>query len=140
MEGEHFVIADLLNLIPNSSSLVREADGKVAGQELVISTQPEQPSSASEDSGFAPQASRQVEGDSYSERPPLAIKDSRLTPRASKKKKGTLRRHRVARVRAEDFIPWVLPISRRSPDREEEEEEKDEMSGLIHNFAARKRK
>ena len=40
---------------------------------------------------------------------------------------------------AENFIPWVPPISRRSPNWEEEEKE-DEMSGLIHNFAAYKRK
>ena len=31
-------------------------------------------------------------------------------------------------------------ISRRSPVREEEDEEDDDMSGLVHNFAARKRK
>ena len=73
------------------------------------------------------------------ERPPLAIKDSRPTPQASKKKKGTLRRQKVAGARAEDFIPWIPPISRRSLDLEEEEEE-DGMSDLIHNFVARKRK
>ena len=48
VEGEHFVTADLLNLIP-------------AGQELVISTQPMHPSSAREDSGPTLQASRQGE-------------------------------------------------------------------------------
>ena len=39
----------------------------------------------------------------------------------------------------EDFILWVPPISRRSPDWVEEEEE-DRMFDLIHNFAARKQK
>ena len=73
------------------------------------------------------------------ERPHLAIKDSHLAPRASKKKKGTLRQQKVIGAGAEDFIMWVPPISRRSPDWEEEEEE-DKMSGLIHNFATRKRK
>ena len=38
VEGEHFVTADLLNLIPGSSSLAREAESEAAGQELVIST------------------------------------------------------------------------------------------------------
>ena len=40
----------------------------------------------------------------------------------------------------EDFIPWVPPIFHCSPDREEEKEEEDDMSGLVHNFTARKRK
>ena len=39
----------------------------------------------------------------------------------------------------EDFVPWVPPISSHPPDWEEEEEE-NEMSDLVHNFAARKRK
>ena len=72
------------------------------------------------------------------ERPPLVIKDSRLAPRALKKRKG--RPQKVAGAGAEYFISWVPPISRRSPDREEEEEEEYDMSGLVHNFAARKRK
>ena len=69
----------------------------------------------------------------------MAIRDSHLTPRASKKKKG--RGQKVAGVGAEDFILWVPPISRHSPDMEEEkEEDDDDMSGLVHNFAARNRK
>ena len=68
----------------------------------------------------------------------MAIKDSCLAPRASKKKR---RRHQKAvRARAKDFIPWVPPISRHSPDREEEDEEEDDMSDLIHNFFSPKRK
>ena len=110
-----------------------------AGREFVISTQPTQPSSASQDFGLAPQAFRQVERGSHLERPPLAIKDSRPASQASKKKKGTLRRQKVTGLGVEDFIPGIPPISRHSPDLEEEEEE-DEMFGLIHNFAARKRK
>ena len=38
----------------------------------------------------------------------------------------------------ENFVPWVPPISSHPPDREKEEEE--EMSNLVHNFAARKQK
>ena len=91
MEGEHFVITDLLSLIPCSSSPAREKESEVADRELVIGTQPTQPSSASEDSGLTPQVSRQVEGGSRLKRPPLAIKDSLLAPQALKKKKGTLR-------------------------------------------------
>ena len=54
VEGEHFVTADLLNLILGSSSLARVAESEAAGQELVISTQPVQPSSTREDFGPAP--------------------------------------------------------------------------------------
>ena len=54
VEGEHFVTADLLRLIPGSSSSAREVESEAAGWELVISTQPAQPSSASEDFGPAP--------------------------------------------------------------------------------------
>ena len=80
MEGEHFVTMDLLNLIPNSSSPIREADSEAASRELVISTQPAQPSSAYNDSDPTPQTSKQMEGGSRLERPPLAIKDSCLAP------------------------------------------------------------
>ena len=68
----------------------------------------------------------------------MAIKDSRLAPRASKKKKG--RWQKSARAGAEDFISWVPPIFHRSSDREEDEKENDDMSSLVHNFVARKRK
>ena len=37
----------------------------------------------------------------------------------------------------EDFVPWVPPISSHPLDWEEEEEE-NEMSEMVHNFAARK--
>ena len=39
----------------------------------------------------------------------------------------------------EDLVPWVPPISSHPPDWGEEEEE-DEMSDLVHNFASQKRK
>ena len=58
VEGEHHVTADLLNLLLDSSSPARELKTEAAGRELVIRIQPGQPSSASEDSGPAPQASR----------------------------------------------------------------------------------
>ena len=80
VEGEHFVTADLLSLIPGSSSSVREEESEAVNRELVIDTKPAQLSSASEDSSPTPQASRQVEGDSHLERPPLAIKDSCPAP------------------------------------------------------------
>ena len=80
VEGEHFVAADLLSLISGGSSPAREAGSEVTGREWVISTQSAQPSSTSEDSSPAPQASKQVERGGCSERPPMVIKDSRLAP------------------------------------------------------------
>ena len=138
MEGEHFVTIDLLNLIPGSSSLAREAESEVAGRELVINTQPVQHSSASKDFSPAPQASRQGERGSCLERLPLERKGSRPTPQTPKRRKGAPGRQNVPWAGVEDFVPWVPPISSRPPDWEEEEEE-DKMYDLIHNFAARKR-
>ena len=46
MEGEHFVTADLLNLILGSSSSAREPKIKAVGRELVVRIQAGQPSSA----------------------------------------------------------------------------------------------
>ena len=80
VEGEHFVVTDLLSLIPGGSSPAKEVESEVVGRELVISTQPAQSSSASEDSDPASQASRQGEGSGRLERPPLARKNSRLAP------------------------------------------------------------
>ena len=53
-EGEHYVITDLLNLAPDSSSLAQTSKTEVVGRELVISLLPEQPSLAREDSGPTP--------------------------------------------------------------------------------------
>ena len=138
VEGEHFVAADLLKLILDGSSPAKEAKSEATGRELVISTQFAQPSSTSEDSDPAPQAPKQVEGGGRLEHPLLAIKGFRFVPRMLKKKKG--RRQKAVGAGAEDFILWVPLIFLHSPDKEEEEEEEDDMSGLVHNFAARKRK
>ena len=80
VEGEHYVTADLLNLLPGSSSPSREPKTEAVGRELVIFALPGKPSSASEDSGPAPHVSQQDEGGSHLERLPLARKGSRLTP------------------------------------------------------------
>ena len=105
VEGEHFVTAELLSLIPGSSSLAREAESKATGRELVVSTQSAQPSSTSKDFNPTPQASRQVKGGSRLERPPLERKGSSPAPQVSKKKKVTLRRQKATGAGAKDFIP-----------------------------------
>ena len=80
VEGEHYVITDLLNLLPYSSFLSREPKTEATGRELVIHTRPGQPSSASEDSGPTPQASKRGKRGSRLERPPLARKGSCPAP------------------------------------------------------------
>ena len=120
VEGEHYVTADLLNLLPGSASPGREPEIEEAGRELVIHTRPGQPSSASEDSGLALQASRRGERGSRLERPPLVRKGSYLTPKALKRKKGTSGRQKVPRAGVEDFVPWVPPISSHPLNWEEE--------------------
>ena len=54
VEGKHYVITDLLNLAPGSSSPIKTSETKTVSRELVISTQPRQPFLAKEDSDPAP--------------------------------------------------------------------------------------
>ena len=54
VEGEHYVIADLLNLVPGSSSPAQTSEAKAVGRELVIIIRPEQPFLGREDSGLVP--------------------------------------------------------------------------------------
>ena len=53
VEGEHHVIADLLTLVPGSSSPAQTSETEVVGQELEISFRSEQPSLDREDLGIA---------------------------------------------------------------------------------------
>ena len=139
MEGEHYVIADLLTLVPGSSSPTQTFEIEVIGRELVISLRPEQPSLAGEDSGPAPQASKKVDRGSHLEGVPFTKKDPRPAPQVSKKGRRALERRRAPRAGVEDFVPWITPISSLPPASEEEEEE-GEMVDLVHNFDAWKRK
>ena len=134
VEEEHYVTADLLNLLPRNSSPARESKTEAASRKLVICTQPGQPSSASEDSGPAPQASKQGERGSRLDHLPLARKGSRPAPQALKRMKGTPERQKVPGTGVEDFVPWAPPICSHPPDWEEEEDN-DEMFDLVHNFA-----
>ena len=119
VEGEHYVTAALLNLLPSSSSPAREPEAEAAGREFVIHNQQGQPSSSSEDSGPALKASRRGERGSHLERLPLARKGSHLFPQVLKRSKVTSEQQKSSRVGVEDFVPWVPPISSHPPDWEE---------------------
>ena len=141
VEGEHFVIADLQHLVLGSSSPARNSKTEAVGRELEISTKPEKPSLAREDSGLAPQVSKKR--NSRPERLSLAKKGSCPAPQASKKGRRAPEWFRALGSGMEDFIPSVSPIFNRPPAREEEEEEEeeeDETADIVRNFIARKRK
>ena len=54
VKGEHYVIADLLNLAPGSSTPAKNSEIEAVSLELVISTQPKQPSLVRGDFGLIP--------------------------------------------------------------------------------------
>ena len=80
MEGEHYVITNLSNLAPGSSSPAKTFETEMVDRELVTSTQPGQPSLAREDSGLVSQASKEDDRDSCFERLPFEKKGSSLAP------------------------------------------------------------
>ena len=75
MEGEHYVIANLLNLAMGSLSPAKTSE--TVGRELVISTQAGKSSLAGEDSSPAPRASKKVDRGSRLECLPFTKKGSR---------------------------------------------------------------
>ena len=111
MEGEHYVIADLLNLALESSSPAKNSETEVVGRELVISTQSKQPSLVREDFGFVPQASKKDDRGSRLEHLPFAKKGSRPAPQASKKGRRVPEQLKTPGATMEDFFPWVSLIS-----------------------------
>ena len=71
VEGEHYVISNLLNLAPGSSSPAKTFETETVCRELVISTQVRQPFLAKEDFDPAPRASKKVDRGSRLEHLPF---------------------------------------------------------------------
>ena len=90
MEGEHCVIADLMNLALGSSSPSKNLEIKAVGRELVISTQPGQPYLAREDFGHVPQVSKRENRGSHLECLPFTKKGSRSAPKHLRREGGCL--------------------------------------------------
>ena len=105
MEGEHYVNTDLLNLALGSLSPTKTSETEMVGRELVISTQPVQPSVAREDSGLVPQAFEEDDRGSHFECLPFTKKGSRPTPQASKKGRRVPKRPKAPRAGVEDLVP-----------------------------------
>ena len=139
VEGEHYVVVDLLTLVPGSLSPAQTSETEVVGQELAINFLSEQLSLAKEDPGVAPLASKEVDRGSRPKRFPFTKKGYRPASQASKKGRRVLGQRRTPGTGVEDFVLWVASISSLPPASEEEERE-EEMDDLIHNFGERKRK
>ena len=140
VDGEHFVTADLLNLITGGGSSSKVPEAKTSSQELVSQTLSGSSASTSGDSGYAQYAPSRGERGYRLESLPLPKKGTSSTPRVLKIKKGGTHRGKNARgAQVKDFVPWVRPEPIQPSDLEEEEEE-EEMTGLLHRYVARKRK
>ena len=85
VEGEHYVITDLLTLVLGNLSLTQTSKIEVVSRELAISLRPEQPSFVREDPDIAPRVSKEVDRGSRLKRLPFMEKGSRRAPQASKK-------------------------------------------------------
>ena len=80
VEGEHYVISNLLTFIHGSYFPAKASETEVVSRELAISLRPEQPSLAREDPGVAPRASKEVGRGSRPKRLPFTKKGSRPAP------------------------------------------------------------
>ena len=111
MEGEHYMIANLLSLAPSSLAPAKNVETEMVGGELVISTHSGYPSLAREDSGPILEASKKDNRGSRLERLSFKKKGSCPAPQASKKGRRAPERQRTPEEGVKDFIPWVSPIS-----------------------------
>ena len=105
VEGEHYVITDLLTLVPSSSSPAQTFKAEVVDRELAISFWSDQPSLAREDPGVAPRASEEVGRCIRLKSHPFTKKGSRPAPQASKKGRRVPKQQRTPDTGVEDFVP-----------------------------------
>ena len=105
VEGEHYVVANLLTLVSGSSSPAQTSEIGVVGRELAISLWSKQPPLAREDPDPTFQTSKEVDRGSRLKRFPFMKKDSRLAPQAFKKRRRAPERQRAPSVGVEDFVP-----------------------------------
>ena len=87
-EGEHYVITDLLTLVPGSLSPAQTFETEVVGRELAISLRPEQLSLAREDLGITPRASKEVDRSNRLKHLPFTKKRVPILPPKHPKRKG----------------------------------------------------
>ena len=112
VDGEHFVIADLLHLISGGASTSGGTEAEIADRRSVARSPSGPSASNSGGSGSAHLAPRRSKGGSPSERLPLPSKGGTSAPQVLKvKKKKAARRVNAPGTQVRDFIPWVRPES-----------------------------
>ena len=137
VDGEHFVTADLLRLISGGTSTSGGAEAEIADRRSVARSPSRPSASNSVGSRSAQPASRRGKGGSPPERLPLPSRGGKSAPRVLKvKKKKAAGRVNAPGTQVRDFIPWVRPESNQPLYLEEEEEE--EMMGLLDHYAVKK--
>ena len=110
VEGEHFILADFLKLISESSSQVESAPKPLVRPDcLPLFVQDPKPTQL-----------------------PLAERDSQPAPQATKKKKKKTGQTKVVGMGLEGFVDWTYPTVSQSA-----EEREVEMSSLVAGFFAR---
>ena len=130
VEGEHFVLADVLRLASGSASssrdLVVEASSRVQGARSASRSS----ASSSRGSDSPPTAGQGASGHGPELILPLA-QVTRAAPRVVKiKRKKALKRWNAPGSRCENFVPWV-PNDPDDPQDFEEEERMEKRAGLL---------
>ena len=139
VDGEHFVIVDLLRLISGCSSTSGGAKAEITYRGPVARSPSRPSASNSEGSSSAYPVTRRGERGSLSERLPLPSRGGKSAPRVLKVKRNRATgRGNSPGTRVKDFVPWVRPKFSQPSDSKEGEEEK--MTGLLDRYAAMKRK
>ena len=124
VDGERFIIVDLLNLTAGGASSSRDLDAETSSRELVSRTPSGSSASTNGGSDSAQPAPSWGKRCSRPESLPLPRKGTSSAPRVLKIKKGRTNRQRNAPgAQVKDFVPWVRPESSRPLDLEEGEEE-----------------
>ena len=140
VEEEHFITTNLLSLIAGSASPSENPEAETSNREQASRASSIPSASTSGDFSLAPLGPSQSERGIRPARLPLPRKGTGSAPRILKiKKKGTNRGKNALKAQVKDFVPWVHPEPSR-PSASEEEEEKEEMTGLLNRYVARKRK
>ena len=140
VDEEHFVTTNRISLIVGSASPSGNPEAETSNKEQAPRASSVPSASTSGDSSPAPPGPSQSERAICPARLPLPRKGTGSAPQILKiKKKGTNRGKNAPEAQVKDFVPWVRPEPSR-PSASEEEEEKEEMTGLLNRYVARKRK
>ena len=138
--GEHFVTIDLLHLLVGSTPSTGDPEAEALSREQASRALSVPSTSTSGGSSSAQPVPSPEVGSVCSAGLSLQRTSIDPTPRVlTIKKKRTTQGKSARGARVEDFIPWVRSEPIR-PSLLEEEEDEEEMTGLLDRYAGRKRK